>query len=233
MSERDAPSAGGTGWPVETTVPDGARPSDGAPEAAPEGAAEATAQVKLPGRPDTDDEDGAQEDGGQERASTDVGAVADAAGDAGEDPSSGPRTDRHAVQPDVAALERGAIAAAAAAYAPYSHFPVGAVVFGEGREFAGVNVENASFGLTICAERNAVAHAVASGVLKLSAVAVCTESPVPSSPCGSCRQVLAEFADDPRTFRVIAVNPRGERREWTLDQLLPDSFTRAELPGKK
>lgn len=220
MSEREAPSGGGAGWPVETTVPDVARPR------------EATAETERP-RLDTDREGG-------ERASTDVGGVGDVGGvpevdvaEGGEDAASGPRTDRHAVQPDLAALERGAVAAAAHAYAPYSHFPVGAVVFGEGREFAGVNVENASFGLTICAERNAVAHAVASGVTKLSAVAVCTESPVPSSPCGSCRQVLAEFADDPRTFRVVAVNPRGERREWTLDQLLPDSFTRAELPGKK
>ncbi len=227
MSEREVPSGGGAGWPVETTVPDVARPL------------EATAETERP-RLDTDREGG-------ERASTDVGdvpavpEVADVAdggdvadvADGGEDASSGPRTDRHAVQPDLAALERGAVLAATHAYAPYSHFPVGAVVFGEGREFSGVNVENASFGLTICAERNAVAHAVASGVTKLSAVAVCTESPVPSSPCGSCRQVLAEFADDPRTFRVVAVNPRGERREWTLDQLLPDSFTRAELPGKK
>ena len=133
---------------------------------------------------------------------------------------------------DLAALERAAIAAAPRAYAPYSRFHVGAAVWGEGQQFLGVNVENASFGLTICAERNAVAHAVASGVQRLTAVAVCTSVSPPSSPCGSCRQVLAELAEDPRTFRVIAVNPQGERREWTLEQLLPDCFTKAELPGR-
>jgi cytidine deaminase len=167
-------------------------------------------------------------------ATAEAEAAGEAAGesiDASVDASSGPRTDEHAVQPDLAALERSALAIQPSAYAPYSRFQVGAAVFGEGREFLGVNVENASFGLTICAERNAVAHAVASGVQRLTAVAVCTSASPPSSPCGSCRQVLAELADDLQTFRVVAVNPQGERREWTLDQLLPDSFTRAELPG--
>lgn len=203
MSEPVPPS--GAGWPLETTVPDASR-------------------------------DGTRESGRAEsepRADTANEATHEATHEAAEglDASSGPRTDEHAVQPDLAALERAAVAIQPSAYAPYSRFQVGAAVFGEGREFLGVNVENASFGLTICAERNAVAHAVTSGVQRLTAVAVCTQASPPSSPCGSCRQVLAELADDPRTFRVVAVNPQGERREWTLDQLLPDSFTRAELPG--
>jgi cytidine deaminase len=134
---------------------------------------------------------------------------------------------------DLASLERAAVAVQPRAHAPYSHFAVGAAVWGEGQQFLGVNVENASFGLTICAERNAVAAAVAGGVTRLAAVAVCTSASPPSSPCGSCRQVLAELAEDLRSFRVIAINPDGERREWTLEQLLPDSFTSAELPGRR
>jgi cytidine deaminase len=209
MSEPQQPT--GAGWPVETTVPDArdaSRDSDRADsEPRADTANEATAEAEA------------------------AGEAAGESIDASVDASSGPRTDEHAVQPDLAALERAAVAVQPSAYAPYSRFQVGAAVFGEGREFLGVNVENASFGLTICAERNAVAHAVTSGVQRLTAVAVCTSVSPPSSPCGSCRQVLAELADDPRTFRVVAVNPLGERREWTLDQLLPDSFTRAELPG--
>ncbi len=165
--------------------------------------------------------------------------LADAATQIAEAVTSGPRTlEQPAVAPeppserDLAALERAAVAVQPRAYAPYSRFQVGAALWGEGQQFLGVNVENASFGLTICAERNAVAQAVTAGVRQLSAVAVCTAASPPSSPCGSCRQVLAELAEDPRTFRVIAVNPEGERREWTLEQLLPDYFTRSELPGQ-
>jgi len=214
VSEPQQPA--GAGWPAEMTVPDASRDAnrDGA-------------RTDAEPRADTANE-----------ATADAAEAIDAAdahdahdGHDGHDASAGPRTDEHAVQPDLAALERAAVAIQASAYAPYSRFQVGAAVFGEGREFLGVNVENASFGLTICAERNAIAHAVCSGVQRLTAVAVCTSVSPPSSPCGSCRQVLAELAEDLRTFRVVAVNPQGERREWTLDQLLPDSFTRAELPG--
>ncbi|HRC57200.1 MAG: cytidine deaminase [Myxococcales bacterium] len=135
-------------------------------------------------------------------------------------------------QADLEALVAQAIAIQPRAWAPYSRFFVGAAVWGEGQVFSGVNVENASFGLTICAERAAITAAVASGVTQLTAVAVCTQTQAspPSSPCGACRQVLREFAADPRTFRVIAVNPDGARREWTLAELLPDSFSGAELP---
>ncbi len=124
-----------------------------------------------------------------------------------------------------------AIKVRANAYAPYSKFRVGAAVRMDGQVFEGVNVENASYPLCVCAERNAIAEAVGSGARLLTAVAVCTDASPPSSPCGGCRQVLAEFAH-PSGVRVIAVNPRGERREWELAELLPDSFDGRELPEK-
>ncbi len=130
-------------------------------------------------------------------------------------------------------LEQAAADVRPRAHAPYSRFQVGAAVWGEGQMFLGVNVENASFGLTICAERAAVTAAVTAGVTRLDAVAVCTGVSPPSSPCGACRQVLRELAGDPRTFRVVAMNDRGERREWTLAELLPDSFSGAELPPSR
>lgn len=123
-----------------------------------------------------------------------------------------------------------ALTAQANAWAPYSRFAVGAAVRMDGKSFIGVNVENASYGLAICGERSAVFAAVTAGARNLEAVAVCTSASPPSAPCGACRQVLREFARDPAAVRVIAVNPQGERREWTLAELLPDSFTGSELP---
>jgi cytidine deaminase len=99
-----------------------------------------------------------------------------------------------------------------------------------GQVFEGVNVENASYGLAVCAERTAVFAAVIAGAHRLEAVAVCTDASPPSSPCGACRQVLLEFAADPAAVTVTAVNPRGERRTWTLAALLPDGFSGRELP---
>jgi len=108
------------------------------------------------------------------------------------------------------------------AYAPYSRYPVGAAVLWEsGRMTAGSNVENASYGLTICAERNAVFQGIALGERKIKAVAVavpCREIP---SPCGACRQVIREFASD---CDILLVNGRGEVKETTLAELLPHSF---------
>jgi cytidine deaminase len=128
-------------------------------------------------------------------------------------------------------LEDRARAAQPRAYAPYSKFKVGAAVQMKGGQiFEGVNVENASYPLSVCAERNAIAAAVMGGALELEAVAVCTDASPPSSPCGGCRQVLREFTDDPSKVTVTAVNNQGERRSWTLEQLLPDSFSGAELP---
>jgi cytidine deaminase len=123
-----------------------------------------------------------------------------------------------------------AIAAQARAYAPYSKFHVGAAIQISGRVFEGANVENASYGLAICAERTAIFAAVTSGARELEAVAVSTNSSPPSSPCGACRQVLLEFAPDPTKVIVTAVNPAGEHRSWTLAELIPDGFNGKELP---
>lgn len=106
------------------------------------------------------------------------------------------------------------------AYVPYSNYPVGAAILMEnGRIFTGVNVENAAYGLTNCAERTAVFKAVSEGYQKIRAVAVATDNG--GSPCGQCRQVLVEFADD---IPVYMVDGEGNGRETTLHKLLPDHF---------
>lgn len=103
------------------------------------------------------------------------------------------------------------------AYAPYSNFKVGAALLSpDGRIFIGCNVENISYGLTICAERVAIGSAVAEGVRKFLAVAVVADTEVPISPCGACRQVLAEFGIP----RVLLAN-RFKCLEFTMEDLLP------------
>ena len=117
--------------------------------------------------------------------------------------------------------------AARNAYAPYSRFRVGAAVLGRsGKIYAGCNVENASFGLTCCAERSAVFQAVAAGERRIVAVAVYTPTRQPTPPCGACRQVLREFG--PRAVVLCTCQSR-ERIETTLDQLLPGAFGPANL----
>jgi cytidine deaminase len=135
-----------------------------------------------------------------------------------------------AVSKSTADLEQRALHARARAYAPYSKFHVGAAVRVDGQIFEGVNVENASYPLSVCAERNAIAAALHAGARHLEEVAVATEASPPSSPCGACRQVLREFAAHPEQVTVVAVNAKGERRSWTLAELLPDSFSGKELP---
>lgn len=135
---------------------------------------------------------------------------------------------RRAASP-TAALEQQAITAREHSYAPYSKFRVGAAVAMSGRTFAATNVENASYGLSICAERNAIAAAVAAGARRLEAVVVCTDASPPASPCGACRQVLMEFAADPRQVAVIAINTAGERRQFTLAELLPADFSDKDM----
>ena len=104
------------------------------------------------------------------------------------------------------------------AYAPYSHFQVGAAVLAEsGKVYGGANVENASYGATICAERNAIAAAVNAGERKLKAIAVT------ATPCGMCRQVMREFCD-PKAFKVIVAKAADDYRTFTLEELLPESF---------
>lgn len=131
---------------------------------------------------------------------------------------------------DHATQERLVAAAGAVranAYVRASGFRVGAAVLArDGRVFAGCNVENASYGLTICAERAAVCAAVAAGARDLVAVAVVTELAEPARPCGACRQVLAEFG---LGMDVLLANPAGGRVATTLRALLPDPFTFADV----
>jgi len=124
------------------------------------------------------------------------------------------------------ALVARARAAMRNAHAPYSEFQVGAAIeAADGTIHVGCNVESASYGLTICAERMALGAAVAAGATALRRVVVTTDVDPPAAPCGACRQLLAEFGLD---LEVIAVGPGSERR-WTLRQLLPDAFTRETL----
>jgi cytidine deaminase len=105
------------------------------------------------------------------------------------------------------------------AYAPYSRFQVGAVLVGkDGRTFAGCNVENISFGLTICAERNAVFAAVAAGCREFAKIIIVADTAVAAWPCGACRQVLAEFNPD---LEVVLANFRGLSETFRLSELLP------------
>ena len=113
------------------------------------------------------------------------------------------------------------------AYAPYSGFPVGAAIESvDGRLFAGANVENASYGLTLCAERVALAAAVSAGARRFARIVVATGGSPPAAPCGACRQALAEFGS---SIRVEAVGPDATR-SWLLSELLPDEFGPADLP---
>jgi len=113
------------------------------------------------------------------------------------------------------------------AYAPYSHFRVGAALLAEsGQVYAGCNVENASYGLSICAERVALFKAVAAGERRFKAIAVVTETM--ATPCGSCRQVLAEFGEG--ELQVIVADPEGQMEIYTLGELLPAGFTSKDLP---
>jgi cytidine deaminase len=119
-------------------------------------------------------------------------------------------------------LARGAVEARERAYAPYSNFRVGAALLtADGRVFQGCNVENASYGLTICAERTAVVSAVAAGVKEFAAIAVAADQARTLSPCGACRQFLVEFNPD---MTVVLVGADGELTVTTAGELLPMRF---------
>jgi cytidine deaminase len=112
------------------------------------------------------------------------------------------------------------------AYAPYSNFHVGAAVLADGRIYPGANIENASYPLSVCAERNAVAAAVMAGKTHIEAVAVVADDADPTPPCGGCRQVLHEFGSG---MLVVAESDNGRRAEWVLSALLPAAFDSASF----
>jgi cytidine deaminase len=129
---------------------------------------------------------------------------------------------RNLTQPDLALLAF-AREAQENAYAPYSNFRVGAAIYANDDIFQGVNVENAAFGSTICAERSALTAAITAGCKDISAIAIVGDSESPTVPCGCCRQVLAEFNPE---LRVIMGGNTDEVLVMTLDELLPEAFVR-------
>jgi cytidine deaminase len=126
----------------------------------------------------------------------------------------------------VARLIRAARDVQERAYVPYSHFRVGAALLGEdGTVYTGCNVENASYGLTICAERNAIFHAVACGCRHFTALLITGDSKDLTAPCGACRQVMAEFSIP----EIILARPDDSYETFTLQQLLPLTFDESSM----
>jgi len=124
-------------------------------------------------------------------------------------------------------IERAKMAAQNA-YTPYSKFPVGAAVLSDdGRVFTGCNVENASFGMTICAERNAIFQSIANGIRKIRAVIIYTPTTEPTAPCGACRQVINEFG--PKA-EIVSACDSTEINRWLLTELLTNAFGPYSLP---
>jgi len=114
------------------------------------------------------------------------------------------------------------------AYAPYSNFHVGAAALtSNGNIIKGCNVENASYGLTVCAERNCISNSVINGEQEFEVIVVYTEQDKLTPPCGACRQVIAEFFE--QSAPVLSVNHKNERKIWTVEQLLPSAFTPKDL----
>ena len=127
-------------------------------------------------------------------------------------------------------LRDAAFAAMENAYAPYSHFRVGSAVrTSTGEIVSGCNVENAAYGEALCAERVAIAAAVAQGMKKFEEIAIVSEADEPSPPCGSCRQTMSEFAPD---LRVISYTRNGRQATWRLGDLLPEAFALNHLRGR-
>jgi cytidine deaminase len=124
---------------------------------------------------------------------------------------------------EIQALVAAAKDACSRAYCPYSRFPVGAAVrAADGHVFAASNVENASFGLTVCAERSAIFNAIGVGVREIAALVVYTPTEAPVTPCGACRQVLLEFGRD---ADVICACAGEQRLAFKASDLLPHGFT--------
>ena len=113
------------------------------------------------------------------------------------------------------------------AYTPYSKFKVGAAVLcADGKIFTGCNIENASFGLTVCAERVAIFKAISEGSTKFEAIAVISDTEKPCSPCGACRQVMSEFCED---APLIMANSKGDVKIKKVKELLPEAFGKNDL----
>ncbi len=113
------------------------------------------------------------------------------------------------------------------AYTPYSKFKVGAAVLSvDGEIFTGCNIENASFGLAVCAERVAIFKAISEGTTKFEAIAVIGDTDKPCSPCGACRQVISEFGED---IPLIMANLRGDVKIKKIKELLPEAFGKKDL----
>lgn len=130
---------------------------------------------------------------------------------------------------DAKELMKIAIEARQNAYAPYSHFAVGAALLAEsGRVYTGCNIENASYGLTCCAERNAIFAAVGAGERRFKMLAVAADSPEPVAPCGACRQVIAEFGIP----LVVMGNLKEATKTMTAEELLPYGFGQESMNNK-
>ena len=131
---------------------------------------------------------------------------------------------------DAARLRDAAFAAMENAYAPYSKFRVGAAVLASSGEIiSGCNVENAVYSEALCAERVAVATAVAQGLTSFEEIAIASESDEPSPPCGSCRQTMSEFTPD---LLVTSYARNGKKATWKLSELLPEAFALNHLRGR-
>jgi cytidine deaminase len=131
---------------------------------------------------------------------------------------------------DAKVLRDTAFAAMENAYAPYSRFRVGAAVrTTTGEIIAGCNVENAAYGEALCAERVAIAAAVARGMKEFEEIAIASESDEPAAPCGSCRQTMSEFAPD---LKVTSYSSNGKQVTWRLSDLLPEAFASNHLRGR-
>ncbi|MEI6517042.1 MAG: cytidine deaminase [bacterium] len=133
-----------------------------------------------------------------------------------------------------ARLVKAALQAAQASYSPYSRFPVGAALLVDGgKVYAGCNVENASYGLTLCAERVAVLKAVSEGKRKFRALAVAGGRNRAVRPCGACLQVLAEFCDPALTIFLTSLDKPGKVETVTLATLLPQVFRKEDVRRQK